>query len=140
MTESGTPGERGQRISETFSELSEEISGLVRDELDRARAELTARAAEAAKGSGYLAAAGAFGLAASGAALSLPVFVLRRMLSAEATAVVMAGAYGGLAFAFGRRALERIQTAAPAAVEEKLEEKKQELSESLKERMPTASG
>ena len=137
MAESATTTqERGQRIGETFGELSEQIAALVGEELRRAREEITERAREVGKAGGYLGLAGVFGVAASGAVLSLPVLVLRRVLSPGATAVVIGGLYGGAAFAFARRALERIETAAPAAVEEKIEEKKDDLASSLKQRIP----
>ncbi|MDQ3857339.1 MAG: phage holin family protein [Actinomycetota bacterium] len=131
-----TAEERGQRIGETFNELSEQIAALVRQELERARSEATERAREAGKAGSYLALTAVFGLAAGGAALTLPVVVLRRALPGEATAIVVGGLYGAAAVAFGRRALERLQAAAPAAVEEKIEEKKDDLSDSLRERMP----
>lgn len=136
VEQSRSTEERGQQIGETFNELSVQIAALVREELERARAEATERAREAGKAGGLLGLTAVFGLAAGGAALSLPALVVRRVLPAEATAVVIGGLYGAAAVAFGQRALERLQAAAPTPVEEKIEEKKEDLTDSVRARMP----
>lgn len=134
-----TPEERGRQIGETFGELSEQIASLVREELERMRDETAERGRQAGKGAGYLGVAAVFGLAASGAALSLPVLLLRRALSPSATAIAVSAGYGGLALALARRALERLEEAAPAAVEGKMEEKKGDVASSLKQRISGSS-
>ncbi len=68
------------------------------------------------------------------------MLVLRRFLPPSVTAVAVAAGYGSVAFAFGRRALERIEEAAPATVERKIEEKKEEMTDSLKERVSAPPG
>jgi len=138
--EQTTAQQRGQEIGDTFADLSDQIAALVRAEIDRARDELTERAREAGKGAGYLVAAGVFGVAASGALLSLPALLLRRALPPEATAIAVGLLYGSLAVELARRALERLEEAAPAAVEEKIEEKKQDLGDALREQMPQRAG
>ncbi len=141
MTEyAPTPEERGQRIGETFGELSEQIAMLVREELERARDEMVDRAREAGKAGGFLAVSAVFGIAAVGAALSLPALLLKRASSPEAAATVTAAIYGGVAFVFARRALERLEAAAPAAVEERMEAKKEDVASSLKARVPGSNG
>jgi hypothetical protein len=137
MSESGSISEeRSHKIGEAFGDLSEEIAALVREELERARADAVARAREAGKAGGLVGLATVFGVAAGGAALALPALVLKRALSPEATALAVGGLYGAVAFAFARRALERLEAAAPEAVEERIEAKKEDLNKSLKERMP----
>jgi LmbE family N-acetylglucosaminyl deacetylase len=141
MTQGPTsPEDRGRQIGETFGELSEQIAALVRDELERMREETAERAREAAKAGTYLGATAVFGLAGAGAALSLPVLALRRFLPPSATAVAATAGYGALAVVLGRRALERLEAAAPRSVEEKIEEKKEDVAASLKERLPGGSG
>ena len=140
MTEGTTSSEeRGRQIGEAFGDLSDQIAALVRDELERARQETAERAREAAKAGSYLGLAGAFGLAGAGAALSLPVLALRRFLPPTATALAVGGGYGALAVVFGKRALERLEAAAPKSVEDKIEQKKEDVTTSLKERLPGSS-
>jgi hypothetical protein len=140
MSEGATPAEeRGRQIGEAFGEISEQIGALVREEMERMRDEMAERAREAGKGATYFGLAAVFGLAASGAALSLPALVLRRFLPAPATATAVSAGYGAVAFVLARRGLSRLQQAAPASVEEKIEEKKEEVVSSLKERVSSSA-
>lgn len=101
-----------QSIGELFGEISSDLSTLMRQELDLARAELRAETAKAGKAAGMLAAAG---LAAFLVVLFLSL-ALWRLLSAAMdpgwAAVLVAvlwGIVGAILFAAGRARLRTIR-------------------------------
>ena len=98
---------------ELVSRLSDEISQLVRDELELARAEVTGKAREAGIGAGIFGAAGILALYGGGVLIATAILALALALDAWLAAlivgvVLLAGA--GIAALLGRR---RLGNAAP---------------------------
>lgn len=93
-------------MGELVSRLSEEISGLVRGELDLARRELTEKARHTGKGAGAFGAAGVVALYGLGALIVTAILALALVMDAWLAAllvgVVLLLVAGGIAL-FGKR-------------------------------------
>lgn len=93
-------------MGELVSRLSEEISGLVRGELDLARRELTEKARHTGKGAGAFGAAGVVALYGVGALIVTAILALALVmdswLAALLVGVVLLLVAGGIAL-FGKR-------------------------------------
>lgn len=96
--------------------LSEDISALVRHEVQRGQAEMAAKARQAAKGSALIAAAGVLAAGAAGTSTALLIRTLDRVMPPRAAAAAatagLAGAAAALAF-FGLAALRPVRPLLP---------------------------
>src|SRR3954462_14041827 len=91
-----TRGDEGQRpVADVFSHFGDELADSLRKEFQQVRDEAGDRARAAAPGAGFPTAAAAPGAVATGAALTLPVLALRKVLGPGATALLLAGGAGG---------------------------------------------
>jgi Putative Actinobacterial Holin-X, holin superfamily III len=121
-----TPSELRERsIAELMRQLSEETATLVRQEIDLAKAEVTAKATRAGLGAGALGAAGLIGLYSLAAltacviaalALAMPVWTAALIVTC-----VFAAIAGGLALA-GRRQLSAAMPPTPEATVDTVKE------------------
>lgn len=100
-------------MGELVSRLSEEISSLVRGELDLARHELTEKAKHTGKGAGAFSAAGLVALYGLGVLIATAILALALVMDAWLAAllvgVVLLAVAGGIAL-FGRK---QVSEAAP---------------------------
>jgi hypothetical protein len=111
-------GQRGERpVGDVFSQFGEELTESLRREFEQLRAEAGDRARAGARGAGLLAAAGVTGALAAGAALTLPVLVLRRFIGAGGTALVIAAGAGGITAYLAKRGLDELGVPTDAAAE-----------------------
>jgi hypothetical protein len=120
MAEQAQGGEQqaGQRpVGDVFSQFGEELTDSLRQEFAQLRAEAADRARAGARGGGLLAAAGVSGAVGAGAALTLPVLALRRILPPSATAVVVAAGAGGLSAYLAKRGLDELGVPTDAAAD-----------------------
>jgi hypothetical protein len=94
--------------AELVKQLAEETSGLVRAEVELARAEMTQKARRAGTGLGELGGAGVLALAALGALTACVIAALSIVVPVWAAALAVAAAYGlfaGVLALVGRRQL-----------------------------------
>ena len=116
---------------------SEQISRLVRDELELARAEMAAKAKRAGTGAGLFGAAGVtalYGVAVLLAALiALLDLVMPLWLAALIVAVVLLAGAGVLAL-LGRREVREVGTPLPAQAVDSVKADVQTVSDAVKER------
>ena len=101
---------RRQPTGELVKELAEEVSNLVRAELELARAEITAKGKRAGIGLGELGAAGIVALYALGALTACFIAALALAMPVWLAALIVAVVYGIIAavlYFVGRQQLER---------------------------------
>jgi hypothetical protein len=111
----GTTGEPA--VGDVFSQFGQELTAALRAEIEQLRTELGARARDAAKGTGLLAAAGVAGAVAGTALLSLPFILARRILPPGGTALLVAAGAGAAAAYLSKRGLDELAQAMPAETE-----------------------
>ena len=105
-------------IGELFSDLSQQTADLIRQEMRLAKAELSAKLADAGRHAAMIGAAAAFGLAAVGSVAAAIAFLLidfgvKPWLSAVITAALM----GGTAFVLAQSGLSALRKQSIAPVE-----------------------
>ena len=96
--------------AELIRQMSEEVSTLVRDELQLARMEMTRKGKEAGKGAGMLGGAGLIALYGVGCLVACAVIAIAGVLSAWLAALIVGAvliAVAGLTAALGRERLRR---------------------------------
>jgi MFS family permease len=118
---------RERPIGELFTELSEQTSTLIRQELELARAELKEKGREAGKGAGFLGGAGLLGLLAAGALTACLILLLDKAVAAWVAALIVALVYGAIAGVLALRGKERVQAATPPAPEQTVETVKEDV-------------
>jgi uncharacterized membrane protein YqjE len=106
---------RDRSVGELFSRLSREMSLLVHQEIDLAKAELAQQGRTAGKGAVALAIAAIFGLGAFGAATATLILALALVLPAWAAALIVMLVYGLIAGMMALAGKKEIQRAAPPA-------------------------
>lgn len=107
----------GTTAGEILGQLIRDVGDTIRREVEQVRDDAAERAAGGAKGAGLLAAAGVSGTVALGAAASLPLIALRRLLPGWAIALLVAGGAGAGAVVLARRGLSELGAAAPIDTE-----------------------
>jgi MFS family permease len=118
---------RERPIGELFTQLSEETSKLIRQELELARAELKEKGREAGKGAGFLGGAGLVGLLAAGALTACLILLLDKAVAAWVAALIVAVVYGAIAGVLALRGKERVQAATPPVPEQTVETVKEDV-------------
>jgi MFS family permease len=118
---------RERPIGELFTELSEQTSTLIRQELELARAELKEKGREAGKGAGFLGGAGVVGLLAAGALTACLILLLDKAVAAWVAALIVAVVYGAIAGVLALRGKERVQASTPPAPEQTIETVKEDV-------------
>lgn len=97
-------------VADLLRQLSEQTATLVRQELDLAKAELTAKGKQAGIGAGMFGAAGVVGLYAVGALTAAIVLGLSLAMKGWLAALIVAAVYGavaGVLALFGKTKLQR---------------------------------
>lgn len=106
---------RERSIGELVSRLSREMSLLIQQEIDLAKAELMQKMIPAGTGVAFLLVAALLGLGAFGAATTAFITALMLVFPAWASALIVMGVWGILALIFALAAKGRIQSATPPA-------------------------
>jgi len=104
---------RERSIGELFGKLSAETSELIRQEMELARAELTAKGKEAGKGAGLFGGAGAVGLLAAGAITAGIILLLDLAIAAWLAAIIVGLLYAGIAAVLALQRRDRLKRATP---------------------------
>lgn len=102
-------------IGELFSRLSREMSLLVQQEIDLAKAELMQKLVPAGMGIAFLLVAALLGLGAFAALTTAFITALMLVLPAWASALIVMAVWGILALILAIAAKGRLQSATPAA-------------------------
>ena len=111
MSTNGSPEElRDKPIGEVASDLTRDISLLVRQEIALARAEITEKGKAAGPGLGMIGGAGLLGLMAAGAATACAVLVLALFLPGWLAALIVALVLTGVAYVLAKRGKEQVQS------------------------------
>jgi uncharacterized membrane protein (UPF0136 family) len=127
VVEAGVNGNplRGRPLAEVLRRLSDDVSLLVRQEIELAKAELAEKARTAATGIGFFAGAAAVAVCAAGASTAFLVLALALVLPGWAAALIVALALVGLAVVlvlFGRQRLARAGKPVPEQTIETVKE------------------
>jgi len=122
--------ERGMRdrpAGDVVRDLGRDLSLLVRQEVELAKAEMAEKGRAAAPGLGMLGAAGVAGLAAAGALTAFLVLLLALVMPAWLAALVVGTVLAGAAYVLVRAGKERVGEAGPPVPEETIETVKEDV-------------
>ena len=139
MTAHDTPPDelRERPIGDLVKQLASQTSTLVRQELDLAKAEMSAKAATAGKGAGLIGGAAVTGLLAAGALTACLILVLSEAMDAWLAALIVAVVMGAVAAVLGLAGRNKVRQATPAVPEQTVETVKEDV-EWAKTRTPSA--
>ena len=125
------PGEgedlRERSLGELFGRLSAETSTLIRQEMQLARAELSAKGRQAGLGAGLFGGAGAVGLLGAGALTAGIILLLDLAIAAWLAAIVVGLVYLAIAAFLGLRGRERVRRATPPTPEQTVDTVKEDV-------------
>lgn len=107
-------------------QLSEQLSTLIRKELDLAKTELTEKGKVAGIGAGMFGGAGVVALLALGALTACLILLLDKAMEAWLAALLVAAVYGAVAAALAMRGRDRVREATPP-VEQTVETVKEDV-------------
>jgi len=119
--EAGAISSSDQPVGELIKQLSEQTTTLVRQELELARAELTAKGKQAGLGAGMFGGAGVFGLYAMGALTACLVLALSKAVDGWLAALIVAAAYGAVAGVLALSGRTKVQRGVPPVPEQAVE-------------------
>ncbi len=100
---------RDRSTGDLVRELSEQVSALVRQEVELAKAEMAEKGRKAGLGAGMLGGAGVAALAAIGALTAFLVLVLDLVLPAWAAALIVTAVWGAVAGVLALRGREKVR-------------------------------
>ena len=119
---------RERSTGELFGKLSAETSELIRQEMELARAELTAKGKEAGKGAGLFGGAGAVGLLAAGAITAGIILLLDLAIAAWLAAIIVGLVYAGIAAVLALQGRDRLKRATPPVPEQTVDTVKEDVA------------
>lgn len=106
---------RNSSTGELVKQLSNQLSTLIRKELDLAKVELTEKGKTAGVGAGMFGGAGVVGLLALAALTTAVVLLLDKLMDAWVAALIVALVYGAVAGALALAGRDRVREATPPA-------------------------
>lgn len=118
---------REQPMGELFKQLSDDLSTLVRQELQLAQAEMTQKGKKAGMGVGMVGGAGVMGLLALGALTACLVAALATGMDVWLAALIVTIVYGALAGALALNGKNRVTEATPPVPEQTVETVKEDV-------------
>src|SRR5215216_7244344 len=118
---------RERPIGEVAKDLTSDLSLLVRQEIELATAEMTAKGRTAAPGLGMFGGAGVVGLCAAGALTAFLVLVLAIFLPEWAAALIVGVALAGAAYVLAKQGKERVEEAGSPLPEQTIETVKEDV-------------
>jgi hypothetical protein len=105
-------------VPELMRQLSDQTATLVRQELELAKAELTAKGKRAGIGAGMFGAAGVFGLYALGALTAAAILALGLAVAGWLAALIVAVVYGAVAGGLALSGKSNVQRGVPPVPEQ----------------------
>jgi Flp pilus assembly protein TadB len=118
---------RERPIGEVAKDLTRDVSLLVRQEIQLAKAEMAEKGRTAAPGLGMFGGAGIVALCAAGALTAFLVLVLSLLLPEWAAALIVGAALGAVAFVLYRQGRERVADAGKPVPEQTIETVKEDV-------------
>lgn len=122
------PALKERSISELLTQLSQETTTLVRQELELAKAELTEKGKEAGKGAGMFGGAGLLGVLAAGALTAGIIGALDTAMQFWLAALIVAVVYGAIAAVLALQGRDRVQRATPPVPEQTIDSTKEDVA------------
>jgi hypothetical protein len=120
-------GLREQPMGDLFKRLSADLSNLVRQELQLARAEMTEKSKKAGIGAGMFGGAGVAGLLALGAFTTCLIAALATGMEVWLAALIVTVVYGAVAGVLALNGKNRLAESAPPVPEETVETVKEDV-------------
>jgi hypothetical protein len=120
-------GMRDRPIGEVASDLMRDVSLLVRQEVELAKAEMAQKGRVAAPGLGMIGGAGVVGLMAAGALTAFAVLVLAIFLPEWLAALIVGAVLAVAAYVLAMRGKERVAQAGSPAPEQTIETVKEDV-------------
>ncbi len=114
-------------LADLVKHLSDQTATLVRQELDLAKAELTAKGKKAGLGAGMFGAAGVFGLYAVGALTACVILALSTAMDGWLAALIVAVGYGAVAGALALIGKNKVKQGVPPVPEQTVESVKEDV-------------
>jgi MFS family permease len=114
-------------IAELVKRLSEQTSRLARQEVELAKAELTAKGKRAGLGAGMFGGAGVFGLYALGALTAAIILALATAIAGWLAALIVAVLYGAVAGVLALTGKSKVADATPPVPEQATESVKEDV-------------
>lgn len=123
MTEhhSGNATLSDRSVADLLKQLSDQTATLVREELELARVELTAKGKQAGLGAGMFGAAGMLGLFALGALTAAAILALSLAVAGWLSALIVAAVYGILAGGLALTGKGRVSRGVPPTPDQTVE-------------------
>jgi uncharacterized membrane protein YqjE len=118
---------RDQSISELVKDLANETSTLVRQEIDLAKAEMTARGKQAGKGAAMLGAGAVVALLALGALTAAIIAALDNAMPTWLAALIVTVVYAAIAGALLSTGRKQVREAAPPVPEQTIDSVKEDV-------------
>jgi hypothetical protein len=116
-----------QPLGELFRELSQDLTTLVRREMDLAKAELAQKGRRAGIGAGLFGGAGVVGLGAFGALTACFILALAHAMPAWLAALVVTVVYAAVAGLLALQGRTKVQQATPPVPEQTVETVKEDV-------------
>jgi len=127
VTEQDNGELRERSIGELFSKLSNELSTLVRQEMELARAELTEKGKQAGKGAGLFGGAATVALLGAGAITAGIILLLALLIPDWLAAIIVGLIFVGIAALLGMKGRDEIQAATPPVPEQTVDTVKEDV-------------
>ena len=118
---------RERPLGEVARELTRDVSLLVRQEVDLAKAEMAQKGRVAAPGLGMIGAAGFAGLMAAGALTAFLILVLATFLPEWLAALIVGAVLAGAAYVLAMRGKARVEEAGTPVPEQTIETVKEDV-------------
>jgi uncharacterized membrane protein YqjE len=118
---------RDESMGQLVKDLSQDISTLVRQELQLAKVEMTQKGKEAGVGAGLLGGAGVFGLAVVGGSMATIILILSTFMPTWLAALVTTLAYAAVAAVLALRGRDRLREAGSPIPERAKESVKEDI-------------
>jgi uncharacterized membrane protein YqjE len=123
----GTSDTRERPTSELLKELSDQVTTLVRQEIELAKLELREKGKKAGTGAGMFGGAGVLGLYAVGALTATVILALATFMPAWVAALIVAVVYGAIAGVLGLRGKSQVGQATPPVPEQAVDTTKEDV-------------
>jgi len=133
MSTPGTSGtrpdeaRRDESMGQLVKDLSQDISTLVRQELQLAKVEMTQKGKQAGVGAGLLGGAGAFGLAVVGGSMATIILILDTFMPNWLAALITTLAYAAVGAILALRGRDRLKEAGSPVPERAKESVKEDI-------------
>jgi hypothetical protein len=118
---------RERSLPELLKQLSQEVTQLLKQEIELAKAEVGEKGRQAGKGAGLLGSAGVIGLGAVGALTACFILALNAVMPAWLAALIVAVVYGVVAAILAMQGRNRIRQATPPVPEQTVETLKEDV-------------